>query len=75
MGVEDFLRLMNEQNNQIAAREVEEEVEHEENTDQIRLSRMEEHRKKWDRLRARPRKRNRPSGARPVWDTIDLNVD
>jgi hypothetical protein len=65
----NFLRLMNEQNERIAAREAAEKREVEEviGRDNIRETRMEEHREKWDHhLRARPRTRNRPRSARII---------
>jgi len=67
----NFLRLMNERNNRIAASKTEEVVKHEEEIDKTRVERMDEYREKWDHnLRARPHTRSRVTRARSKWDTV-----
>lgn len=69
-GAADFLRIMNEQNDRMAARQVEKEAD----VDQIQLQRDRERREKWGRLRARPHQGKRQKRASPSWDTIDINI-
>jgi hypothetical protein len=63
---ERFLRLLNEQNTAIAAREAELEAA-KPKPDLIRLQREQERREKWGELRARERPSKRPHRSRNVF--------
>lgn len=66
---ESFLRLMNAQNERIAARETGKAKEP--NVDPIREQRQEERRDKWGTLRARSKPGNRPHKARNVFPYVN----
>lgn len=66
---ENFLRLLNEQNKTIAAREAALLVEIP--TDPVRLQRDQERREKWGQLRAREHTSKRPKQARSVFGYVD----
>lgn len=63
-----FLRLMNEQNDRIAARKAEEEAEKQmRGEDQVREQRMQERRERLGQLRAREHSSKRPMRARHLF--------
>jgi len=64
----EFLRVMNERNAAIAAREAEKEALLPK-PDHIRLQREEERREKWGQLRAREKPSKRPVRSRRLWYT------
>jgi hypothetical protein len=66
---DDFLRLINEQNERIVAREVEKEA----SIDQVRLQRDQERRERWGQLRAREHPNKRPKQVHPVFGHVSLD--
>lgn len=70
---DEFLRVLNAQNDRLAAMKTEEQAPVH-GVDEMRLQRNQERREKWGKLRARPRPSRRPRRARSRWDTVDINV-
>lgn len=68
---ENFLRILNEQNARIAAREADKTPEPELDVDPIREQRQQERRDKWGQLRAREKSGKRPHKARSVFPRVD----
>lgn len=68
----EFLRVMNERNDSIAAREAEKEA-NKPQPDLIRLQREQERREKWDQLRARTHGGSRPVRTRRLYGYTDLS--
>jgi hypothetical protein len=66
----NFLRLLNEQNTAIAAREAELEA-NKPQPDLVRLQREQERREKWGELRARERRSHRPHQVRRVFPFVN----
>jgi hypothetical protein len=67
---ENFLRILNEQNARIAARESGK-APPEPDVDPIREQRQQERRDKWGQLRAREKSGKRPHKARSVFPRVD----
>lgn len=68
----NFLRIVNEQNTSIAAREAQLEAEKVQ-PDLIRLQREKERREKWGALRAREQPSKRPHRVRRLFGFTDLS--
>jgi hypothetical protein len=66
---EDFLRLLNEQNTAIAAREAE--LLKDIPVDPVRVQKDQERREKWGQLRAREHPSKRPKQAHSVFGYVD----
>jgi hypothetical protein len=68
----EFLRVMNERNAAIAARQAREEAQTPK-PDELRLQRERERREKWDQLRARTHGGSRPVRTRRLYGYTDLS--
>lgn len=73
---ENFLRLLNEQNIAIAARQAQEaeaQAQKQVGADPVRTQREAERREKWGELRARERPSKHPYRVRTIFGHIDLS--